>query len=56
MIQAMAAEVTSARAWGLYEDLIRADGHEVIAANTPNSQQNSGWLDDGELAGNDNRR
>ncbi len=27
----------------------------MIAANTRDSHQNSSWLDDGELAGNDNR-
>ncbi len=39
--------------WGVYEDLTRADGHEAIAANTPDSQQNSDWLDEGDLTGND---
>ncbi len=42
-------------AWGAYEDLIRPDGHEAIAANTPGSRQNRGWVDDGELAGEDDR-
>jgi hypothetical protein len=54
--QAMAAEAASVGAPGrLYEDLIRAAGRELIAANTPDSHQNTGWVDDGEPAGSDDR-
>ncbi len=53
--QAMAAEVASARALGPLRRSDPAAGHEAIAANTPDSHQKRGWLDHGELAGNDDR-
>ncbi len=48
-------EVALARALGPLRRSDPAAGHEVITANTPDSRQNSGWLDDGELAGKDDR-
>ncbi len=53
--QAMAAEVASARALGPLRRSDPAAGHEAIAANTPDSHQNCGWVDDAELPGEDDR-
>jgi hypothetical protein len=52
---AMAAEVASARVLGPLRRSDLVARHEAIAANTPDSRQNRGWLDDGELAGEDDR-
>ncbi len=52
---AMAAEVASA---GLLGPLRRSDPARWARgdrSNMPDSHKNSGWVDDGELAGNDDR-